>query len=224
MAKVLCVLYDDPVTGYPKSYARDGLPTIERYPDGQTLPTPKGIDFVPGSLLGSVSGELGLRKYLESNGHTLVVTSSKDGADSVLDKPPSAELRPDQRDEQSLPPYEKLDPVLQGYVEGDQTAADLVAGLEVFPERMRAAIGQTNGLAYSSAVLADLLESGTERERAYRAVQAAANGAIRAGGDFATLLHAEGIDVGPLRPERYLVHHDVILKRLETLRDVGHQA
>src|SRR5277367_5850250 len=86
MAKVLCVLYDDPVTGYPKSYARDDLPKIEKYPDGQTLPTPKGIDFQPGSLLGSVSGELGLRKYLESNGHTLVVTSSKDGADSVLDR------------------------------------------------------------------------------------------------------------------------------------------
>jgi NAD+ synthase (glutamine-hydrolysing) len=47
--------------------------------------------------------------------------------DSVLDKAPSAELRPDQRDDQSLPPYEELDPVLQGYVEGDQTAADLVA-------------------------------------------------------------------------------------------------
>ncbi|HEY1919418.1 MAG TPA: adenylosuccinate lyase [Streptosporangiaceae bacterium] len=99
------------------------------------------------------------------------------------------------------------------------TAADLVTALEVFPERMRAAIGQTNGLAYSSAVLADLLERGAERERAYRAVQAAANGAIRADGDFATLLAAEGIEVGPLRPERYLVHHDVILKRLETLRD-----
>ena len=47
--------------------------------------------------------------------------------DSVLDKAPSAELRPDQRDDQSLPPYEELDPVLQGYVEGDQTASDLVA-------------------------------------------------------------------------------------------------
>jgi NAD+ synthase (glutamine-hydrolysing) len=47
--------------------------------------------------------------------------------DSVLDKPPSAELRPDQRDDQSLPPYEVLDPVLQGYVEGDRTAPDLVA-------------------------------------------------------------------------------------------------
>jgi NAD+ synthase (glutamine-hydrolysing) len=45
----------------------------------------------------------------------------------VIDKPPSAELRPDQRDDQSLPPYEELDPVLQGYVEGDRTAPDLVA-------------------------------------------------------------------------------------------------
>jgi NAD+ synthase (glutamine-hydrolysing) len=47
--------------------------------------------------------------------------------DSVLDKPPSAELRPDQRDDQSLPAYEELDPVLQGYVERDRTAAELVA-------------------------------------------------------------------------------------------------
>jgi formate dehydrogenase len=93
MAKVVCVLYDDPITGYPKSYPRDGLPKIEKYPDGQTLPTPKGIDFTPGTLLGSVSGELGLRKYLESNGHQLVVTSSKDGANSVLDKElPDAEI------------------------------------------------------------------------------------------------------------------------------------
>lgn len=74
------------VTGQPRSYARDELPLLDRYPDGQTLPTPKAIDFQPGALLGSVSGELGLRKYLESNGHQLVVTSSKDGADSVLDR------------------------------------------------------------------------------------------------------------------------------------------
>jgi len=86
MAKIVCVLYDDPIDGYPTSYARDDLPKIERYPDGQTLPTPKGIDFQPGALLGSVSGELGLRKYLESNGHQLVVTSSKDGDNSVLDR------------------------------------------------------------------------------------------------------------------------------------------
>ncbi len=47
--------------------------------------------------------------------------------ESVLTKPPSAELRPDQRDDQSLPPYEELDPVLEAYVEQDRTAAELVA-------------------------------------------------------------------------------------------------
>jgi formate dehydrogenase len=86
MAKVLCVLYDDPVTGYPPSYARDSIPTIERYPDGQTTPTPQAIDFTPGELLGSVSGELGLRGFLERAGHELVVTSDKDGADSAFER------------------------------------------------------------------------------------------------------------------------------------------
>ena len=86
MAKVLCVLYDDPVTGYPKTYARDDIPKLERYPGGQTLPTPKAIDFTPGHVLGSVSGELGLRKFLESQGHTLVVTADKDGPDSVFER------------------------------------------------------------------------------------------------------------------------------------------
>lgn len=86
MAKVLCVLYDDPVTGYPPAYARDDLPVLERYADGQTLPTPAGVDFTPGELLGSVSGELGLRKFLESLGHELVVTSDKDRADSEFDR------------------------------------------------------------------------------------------------------------------------------------------
>jgi formate dehydrogenase len=85
MAKIVCVLYDDPAGGYPKNYARDDLPKLDRYPDGQTLPTPKAIDFKPGVLLGCVSGELGLRKFLEAGGHELVVTSDKDGADSRLD-------------------------------------------------------------------------------------------------------------------------------------------
>ena len=66
MAKVLAVLYPDPVDGYPKKYARDDIPKITKYPDGQTAPTPNAIDFKPGELLGSVSGELGLRKFLES--------------------------------------------------------------------------------------------------------------------------------------------------------------
>jgi NAD+ synthase (glutamine-hydrolysing) len=46
--------------------------------------------------------------------------------ESVLVKPPSAELRPDQRDDQSLPPYEILDPILALYVEGDLAAEDIV--------------------------------------------------------------------------------------------------
>src|ERR1700691_757075 len=93
MAKILCVLYDDPVTGYPKSYARSGIPKIDHYPGGQTAPTPEAIDFKPGQLLGSVSGELGLRKFLEKQGHTLVVTSDKEGANSVFDRElPDAEV------------------------------------------------------------------------------------------------------------------------------------
>jgi formate dehydrogenase len=76
--KILCVLYDDPTTGMPESYALNSLPKIEKYPDGMTLPSPKDIDFNPGELLGCVSGELGLRKFLEEQGHTLVVTSDKD--------------------------------------------------------------------------------------------------------------------------------------------------
>ncbi len=47
-------------------------------------------------------------------------------SDSVISKPPSAELRPDQRDDQSLPPYEVLDPILRLYVEDDRTAAEII--------------------------------------------------------------------------------------------------
>jgi NAD+ synthase (glutamine-hydrolysing) len=46
--------------------------------------------------------------------------------ESVLTKPPSAELRPDQRDDQSLPPYEVLDPILEAYVEEDRTVPEIV--------------------------------------------------------------------------------------------------
>ena len=84
--KVLCVLYDDPVGGYPRSYARDSLPALEKYPGGQSLPSPSAIDFNPGVLLGSVTGELGLRRFLEEGGHKLVVTANKDGTDSVFER------------------------------------------------------------------------------------------------------------------------------------------
>jgi formate dehydrogenase len=86
MSKILCVLYDDPVTGYPKELIRDDIPQLNSYPGGQTLPTPSKIDFTPGQLLGSISGELGLRKFLEDAGHEFIVTADKDGDDSVFDR------------------------------------------------------------------------------------------------------------------------------------------
>jgi len=93
MAKVLCVLYDDPVDGYPTSYARDEIPRVDRYFDGQSTPTPEAIDFTPGELLGCVSGALGLRAFLEGQGHQLVVTSDKDGPDSTFERElPEAEI------------------------------------------------------------------------------------------------------------------------------------
>jgi formate dehydrogenase len=84
MAKVVGVLCDDPIAGYPAACGRDDRSRIDCCPDGHALPTPKAIDFRPGVLVGSVSGELGLRKYLEGNGHQLVVASDKDGPDSVF--------------------------------------------------------------------------------------------------------------------------------------------
>ena len=93
MATILCVLYDDPAEGQPSSYPRDEIPRIDAYPDGQSAPTPDGIDFVPGELLGSVSGALGLRKFVEGAGHTLIVTSDKDGPDSEFERAlPDAEV------------------------------------------------------------------------------------------------------------------------------------
>ncbi len=86
MATILCVLYDDPVDGYPPAYARDGIPEITGYFGGQSAPTPEAIDFTPGDLLGSVSGELGLRRFLEERGHTLIVTADKDGPDSEFER------------------------------------------------------------------------------------------------------------------------------------------
>ncbi len=91
--KVLCVLYDDPTAGFPPASARDGIPALERYPDGQSLPSPEAIDFTPGDLLGSVSGGLGLGDFLTRNGHSFVVTTHKDGSDSVFEKElPSADI------------------------------------------------------------------------------------------------------------------------------------
>jgi formate dehydrogenase len=86
MAKIIAVLYDDPIGGYPPQYARDGVPDIRSYPGGQTTPTPAAIDFTPGELLGSVSGALGLKAWAQANGHTLIVTADKEAPDSTLDR------------------------------------------------------------------------------------------------------------------------------------------
>ena len=86
MAKILCVLYPDPDTGYPPSYARDEVPVIGGYANGQTAPSMEGVAFRPGELIGCVSGELGLRSYLEGLGHEYIVTSDKDGPDSEFER------------------------------------------------------------------------------------------------------------------------------------------
>jgi formate dehydrogenase len=65
MTNIICVPYNDPVSGYPPSYARDSVPTIEQYHGGQNAPSPEDIDFTPRELLGCVSGELGLREFVE---------------------------------------------------------------------------------------------------------------------------------------------------------------
>ena len=59
MAKVLCVLYPDPITGYPPKYARDDIPVLKAYPNGQTLATmfvsqgiPPTVRLPPGAHAG----------------------------------------------------------------------------------------------------------------------------------------------------------------------------
>jgi formate dehydrogenase len=86
VAKVLCVLYDDPANGHPVDYARDSIPRIQLYPDGQTMPSPSSVDFTSGDLLGDTTGALGLRRFLAACGHTLVHTSDQGGPDAEFDR------------------------------------------------------------------------------------------------------------------------------------------
>lgn len=83
---VLCVLYPDPEMGFPPAYVRESLPRLTRYPDGQTLPSPGSVDFTPGHLLGSVSGGLGLERFVSERGNRFVTTSDKDGPDSAFER------------------------------------------------------------------------------------------------------------------------------------------
>jgi NAD+ synthase (glutamine-hydrolysing) len=73
-------------------------------------------------------------------GHALI-------PESILDKPPSAELRPDQRDEDSLPPYAVLDPILEAYVERDCSIGDIVAD-GFSEETVRRVVALVDGAEY----------------------------------------------------------------------------
>jgi formate dehydrogenase len=86
VAKVLCVLYDNPTGGHPVDYPRDGIPCIQLYPDGQTVPSPAAVDFKSGELLGDLAGALGLRSFLETHGHTLILTSDQGEPNGALDQ------------------------------------------------------------------------------------------------------------------------------------------
>ncbi|PWH06598.1 NAD-dependent formate dehydrogenase [Brachybacterium endophyticum] len=87
MATILCVLYPDPQAGYPPPAVRDSIPDVPWQVGGEDAPKPEApLGFTPGELVGSVSGELGLRDYLENNGHELLVTSDKDGEDSAFER------------------------------------------------------------------------------------------------------------------------------------------
>lgn len=69
-----------------------------------------------------------LARYANRNGEVI--------PESTITKPPSAELRPDQKDTDSLPPYEVLDPMLQAYVERYQSADEIVAEQGIDRERV----------------------------------------------------------------------------------------
>ncbi len=61
-----------------------------------------------------------LARYRNSRGEVGVIPNG------IIDKPPSAELRPEQKDVDTLPPYEQLDPVLTAYVEEDRSVEQII--------------------------------------------------------------------------------------------------
>ena len=65
---------------------RDSIPKLDRYPDGQTLPTPQGIDFKPGDCSAACRASSAFAHIWKRNGHTLVVTVDKDGPDSEFER------------------------------------------------------------------------------------------------------------------------------------------
>jgi adenylosuccinate lyase len=97
-------------------------------------------------------------------------------------------------------------------------ATDVVRTLAVFPDRMRAAVGRTRGLISSSAVLAELLQRGVERERAYRTVQRAAAETVATGRTLREFFGDE-VPTTVWEPEWFLRNHHEVLTRLKELHD-----
>ncbi len=77
------------------------------------------IKDVPKTLVYALCNDLNERRRDERGGRDVI-------PQTVLDKPPSAELAPGQLDSDSLPPYEVLDPIVEGYVEGDLSVDELI--------------------------------------------------------------------------------------------------
>jgi NAD+ synthase (glutamine-hydrolysing) len=66
----------------------------------------------------------------------------------VLDKEPSAELRPNQKDTDSLPPYEVLDPIIEAYVEDDRSPEDIIAAKGLDPVIVDKVVGMIDRAEY----------------------------------------------------------------------------
>src|SRR5256886_2321856 len=84
-----------------------------------------------GTLYGDIAGGYAVLKHItKPSVYELCRYRNSLGAaipERVMTKPPSAELKPDQKDTDSLPPYEELDPILRGYIEDDLSPEELVA-------------------------------------------------------------------------------------------------
>ena len=68
--------------------------------------------------------------------------------ENVFTKPPSAELRPDQKDTDSLPPYDVLDPILEAYVEQYRTPSEIAASLKLPPELVQDIVNKVDRNEY----------------------------------------------------------------------------
>ncbi|HKX75405.1 MAG TPA: NAD+ synthase [Acidimicrobiia bacterium] len=94
---------------------------------GNKSETAVGYSTIYGDMVGGYSV---LKDVFKTEVYALANWRNKQGEvipQSTIDKPPSAELRPDQKDSDTLPPYEVLDPILELYIEDDQSAEEIIA-------------------------------------------------------------------------------------------------